>query len=190
MFDYFGRRRSAKTDQVSSSQGETASYAAGGSRFKLSTRNFADFQENDVPIKLWLPEPAERRLIELSEHWGLSRAKLLRFSFFRYLYGQYEFEAMRELSAGLFWLPTGLKEPLAAARKHRSGPNTTPELGKNDEDVKLWLPTRMKTDLQKLADQSGKPLSQFIREVLVFQLFGHLPLADALRPDPESEPDK
>lgn len=190
MFDVFGRRpkKTNKSEQVEAplTEQKPAPRLPKEPAFHLSTRNFQEFEDNDVAIKLWLPELAERRLIELSDHRGQSRSKLLRLVFFRYLYGEYELEAMRARQEGLFLPPPRI---MAAVSRHRSGPNTTPELGKNLEDTKLWLPARMRTDLQSQADRSEKPLSQFMREVLVSILFGHLPLADALKPDAE-EPEK
>ena len=39
--------------------------------------------------------------------------------------------------------------------------------------LKLFLHEKIKADLQELADKSGLPLSQFVREVLVSHFLGH-----------------
>jgi hypothetical protein len=59
--------------------------------------------------------------------------------------------------------------------------NRTPELGKNTEDVKVWVPSQIKSDLQKLADESGYTLSHLIREVLISTLFGHTYLPQPMK---------
>ena len=45
-------------------------------------------------------------------------------------------------------------------------------------DVKLWMPTKMNADLQRIADNAQIPLSQVLREILISALFGHGYLAD------------
>lgn len=48
-----------------------------------------------------------------------------------------------------------------------------PELGKNIAPIKVWIPARMKADLQLLADHAEIPLSQFVREIVISRLLGH-----------------
>lgn len=48
-----------------------------------------------------------------------------------------------------------------------------PELGKNIAPIKVWIPARMKADLQLLADHAEIPLSQFVREIVMSRLLGH-----------------
>lgn len=154
-------------------------------RVKLpdSRKSFEEFSRNDVAIKIWLPEPVDTRLTELCDYFSESRPRLLRSVYFVYLYGRYEFEQMRIKSLGLF---SSMGEPLfsqapSQSVTHRSGPATTPELGKNDRDVKLWLPSKLRDDLQQIADKTKTPLSQLLREVLASTLFGHSYLPDRMQ---------
>ena len=48
-----------------------------------------------------------------------------------------------------------------------------PELGKNVMSIKLWLPKRLRDDLQVLADHTGIRLSQYVREIVISRLLGH-----------------
>ena len=48
-----------------------------------------------------------------------------------------------------------------------------PGLEKNIVSLKVYIPARIKDDLQKLADRVRIPLSQFTRELLVSHFFGH-----------------
>ena len=53
-----------------------------------------------------------------------------------------------------------------------------PELGKNVVPVKVWVPSRIRNDLQTLATHVGLNLSQYVREIVISRLLGHgtLPL--------------
>ena len=143
-------------------------------------RSFAEFAENEVAIKIWLPEPVDKRLHDFCDYFCESRAKLLRSIYFVYLYGRYDFERMRQESLGLFARSEEARfcKKFGESVTHRSGAATTPELGKNNVDVKLWMPTKMNADLQRIADNAQIPLSQVLREVLISALFGHSYLAD------------
>ena len=48
-----------------------------------------------------------------------------------------------------------------------------PELGKNVVAMKVWLPTRLRNDLQILADHVELNLSQYAREIVISRLLGH-----------------
>ncbi len=45
-------------------------------------------------------------------------------------------------------------------------------LGKSTENVKLTLPEALKRELEALAEQSGQPLSDYLRSLLARQLLG------------------
>ena len=45
-------------------------------------------------------------------------------------------------------------------------------LGKSTENVKLALPEALKRELEALAEQSGQPLSDYLRSMLARQLLG------------------
>jgi len=52
-------------------------------------------------------------------------------------------------------------------------PDIMQDLGKNTEDLKVWIPRKMKEDIQALADKASISLSEMIREILISMLFGH-----------------
>ncbi|MES2683538.1 MAG: hypothetical protein V4650_08470 [Pseudomonadota bacterium] len=136
---------------------------------------FDEFKGDDVAVKFWLPEPLDQRIKQLSEYFGVTRPKFLRVTFFIHLYGRYRLEQMRQqVNSGLFF-----ESPIMQARGGGTESDTPPAtarppgLGKNDQDVKLWLPLKMSKDLQALADAAELPLSVFLRNVLVTQIYGH-----------------
>lgn len=134
--------------------------------------DFSIFVQNDVYIKLWMPEKIITSIDVLSLRNKVSRPDILRWIFFEHAYG-------RERFAGL----CAYAELLKAARRDsvpvfsRKQVDTVRSvnqrfLGKATEDVKLWLPNQLKIDLQELADVRDEGLSDYLRSVLVRHLFG------------------
>lgn len=144
----------------------------------VGDRDLGDLSENDGQLRVWLPAPAKQNLEKLTDAYGLTTALYLREFFVSYLYGEAELARMRALGAGLYYRPPRPDEPDAEAdnsvRFSRSlGVDTIPGLGKNIAPIKIFLPERLKSDLQAVADRVCLPLSQFVRELLVSHLFGH-----------------
>ena len=48
-----------------------------------------------------------------------------------------------------------------------------PELGENVSPIKVWLPMRMRNDLQTLAGYAALNLSQYVRESVISRVLGH-----------------
>ena len=144
-----------------------------------------------VPFKVWLPEPLDEILRQLGDHLHASRSALIRDALFIYAYGRYLYTQMEAERDGFFFD----KGPLYSRVVSR-----TPELGKNLVNFKVWLPAKLREDMQTLAELAGIKLSHFVREALISAFMGHLRLpereallAQALeRPDdwpPEEEGD-
>ncbi|MBL8421315.1 MAG: hypothetical protein JNK92_11845 [Dechloromonas sp.] len=134
-------------------------------------------QEHDVAAKLWLPEPAALALEDFSKVQGISRSEMLRHFFAAHSYGVYVVELLR----GQFPEVFRDQEPVRFSRaSHEPPPGKkrhvtywVPELGKNVAPIKLWIATRLRNDLQALADHVHLPLSQYLREIVVSRLLGH-----------------
>ena len=47
------------------------------------------------------------------------------------------------------------------------------DLGKNTEDMKVWIPRKMKVDIETLAGKSSISFSEMVREIIVSTLSGH-----------------
>lgn len=162
--------------------------------------DFSDFADNDAALKIWLPKPAEQALCEMSERSHLSVSGFLRQYLAIHCYGLYAFYQMTEA------MPTLFKEPYYGNAdvkysmvmedppedKKRVDTYWVIELGKNIAPVKVWIPKRMKTDLQILAEHVGLTPSNYVREVLISRLLGHgmLPQRPAMfKPFPAPEAD-
>lgn len=139
--------------------------------------DFSDLREHDTALKFWLPEPAAEAVKELCERNGDSMSEALRQFFAQHCYGIYAFQVMNETIPGLFRDPA----PAMFSRrptelppgKKRVDTYWVPELGKNVMPIKVWIPTRMRSDLQALADHVGIKLSQYVREIVISRLLGH-----------------
>lgn len=150
--------------------------------YSISTtgRSYDDFDINDIAIKIWLPEVLITAFDEMANFTSTSKSCLLRQTLFSYLYGRYDLMGLIERGDHRFALNGRALYSRQSIKSSDETPiiNRTPELGKNTEDVKVWIPSQIKSDLQKLADESGYTLSHFIREALISTLFGHTYLAE------------
>lgn len=161
-------------------------YASRGSRFLGDVSDISPsalenehFGSNDVSIKLWLPEKLVASIDVLCDRHDASRPDVLRWIFFEHVFGRVEFvhlqhryDAWQEKRAqyGVVASPTrsSVEEPTTLTPRQI---NAT-LLGKATEDLKLFLPGRLKSELQELAKRSKQPLSDYLRAVLARQLLG------------------
>lgn len=141
----------------------------------------SDLGNHDTALKFWLPEPARVALDELALRQGESMSEVLRQFLAQHTYGVYAFHLMNDRYPGLFkvGLPQFDTDIRFSRRstvqdgKKRIETYWVPELGKNVMSIKLWLPRRLRDDLQLLADHTGIKLSQYIREIVISRLLGH-----------------
>ena len=139
--------------------------------------DFKDLATNSDAMKFWLPEPAMEALRELCAISGNSISETLRQFFAHHCYGIYAFHVMLTKHPDLFKDP----EPPMFSRsfvepppgKKRIYTYWVPELGKNVVAMKVWVPTRLRNDLQILADHVELNLSQYAREIVISRLLGH-----------------
>lgn len=154
----------------------------GFSKLLEGMEDFQDLGHHDTALKFWLPEPAREALQELADRQDESMSELLRQFLAQHTYGVYTFHLMNDRYPGLF--KVGLPQPHEGIRFSRRRVNEedgkkridtywVPELGKNVMSIKLWLPKRLRDDLQVLADHTGIRLSQYVREIVISRLLGH-----------------
>lgn len=146
-------------------------------QFVQGIGDFGDLREHDTALKFWLPDPAAEAIKEICERNGNSMSEGLRQFFAQHCYGIYAFQLMNEAIPGLFRDPIPPLFSRTPAElppgKKRIDTYWIPELGKNVMPIKVWIPDRMKVDLQALADHVGIKLSQYVREIVISRLLGH-----------------
>lgn len=120
-------------------------------------------------MKVWLPEPLDEVLRQLGDHLHASRLARIRDTLFIYAHGRYVYTQMEAEREGFFYD----KGPLYSRVVNR-----TPDLGKNLINYKVWLPAKLREDMQTLAELARIKLSHFVREVLISAFMGHLRLPE------------
>ncbi|WP_198265694.1 hypothetical protein [sulfur-oxidizing endosymbiont of Gigantopelta aegis] len=130
----------------------------------------------EVALKIWLPETVKLALIEMCSFADASLSDIIRQTLFTYLYGRYDLMHSIEKGEHDFSFNASVKYSKVSTKSDKV------ELGKNAFDVKVWIAIKMKNDLQQLADKTGLKLSEFIREILISNLFGltYLPEHDEM----------
>lgn len=179
MFGFF-KRRAAHYGE--SSVGAKKKQSDPLSKFEFQKIDFSLFRDNDVPIKIKLPESAQNLLDELDNKRQINRSQLARELLFGYVYGWYLLELMHQQRDGFYW-DSGIRFSMAPSPNKMPEPmpyNLAPELGKNTYDLKVWLPTTLVGDLENLAERTSVTTSHFCREVIVGALIGRSVLLERL----------
>ena len=135
----------------------------------------SDFSINDSPIKLWLPDKLLNAVDVLCAQYDASRPDVLRALFFEHAFGRVELSHLERRVER-----TVVAEPMVqySPRRLMSGEVVTEReinqrfLGKATLDVKLFLPTALRLELETLALGARKPLSDHLRGVLARMLLG------------------
>jgi len=157
----------------------------------INRHEILELHENVAELRFWLPELCKQALDETVEYNQTTRVRYLRELFVAYLYGEHELLRMRSKKSGLYYEP-----PPPPPADHLqdilysrvAAKEVVPGLGKNIVPIKLFLPEKVKYDLQALTDKATIPLSTFVREILISHLLGHILWQERLRSwTPEEE---
>jgi hypothetical protein len=136
-------------------------------------RGLSELHHNDAELRLWLPEPLRIALHQTAQETGCRESQYLREFLVVYLYGVHELLQMRTHKTGLYFLPPPEPYDTEIQFSRQALSEVIPGLGKNIIPCKLRLPSKLKQDLQQLADKNGMPLGRFAREILVQHFLGH-----------------
>ena len=171
LFDRFHRPRAS---EARSSHGASVEPQV-KPRFHLqgSGCDYSNVNRNDHAIKIWVPDPVREALNEIVDYRGGTMSGYIRDNLFAYLYGHYDQLALQERCE--------LAEAEILYSRVPVSENRTAHLGKNDRDIKIWISKMMCADLDELAKETGIARSEFVREILVSQLFGRMQLPDRQR---------
>jgi hypothetical protein len=154
----------------------------------MTGRDFSDLDGEKAALKFWIPESIEVIMNELSSKYDTSASDCYRQMFFVHLYGRYDLTGLLERQDHRFALNSIPLYSIAAPATTADAEPTPME--KSIADVKVWVPLKMKEDLQLLARRKGVKLSQYVRSVVIEQTLGHIPynevFADPAIPPPES----
>lgn len=132
----------------------------------IPPRDYEGLNAQSDQLRIWLPEPAKIALEEVAERAESSMTVYLTEYFAAYLYGQHELQRMREHRIGLYE-PSQTRYSRMATR-----PEAPPNLGKNIYALKIFVPEKIKLELQRLAERASLTLGEFSRGVICAHLFG------------------
>ena len=134
----------------------------------------SDLSNNDVAFKFWIPESVKQALDEISDRASLSNSEFLRHFLIIHCYGLYAYTTMLDSNPRMF---KGDHEDILFSRRTPSGKRIetywVAELGKNVAPIKVWIPSRLRRDLEILAKHVNLTPSNYVREILISRLFGH-----------------
>ena len=159
-----------------------------GATVTMTGRDFSVLDKNNAALKFWIPESVEIVMNELSRKFDTSTSDSYRQMLFVHLYGRYDLTGLLERQDHRFAL-NGV--PMYSRASTSSADEILLPKEKSTADVKVWVPLKMKEDLQMLAKRKGVKLSHYVRSVVIEQTMGHIPynelLIDTITTSPESE---
>jgi len=162
----------------------------------MTDRDYSALLERGyVAVKFWLPELMGEMLDQQCSFSNTTRSDLIRQNLFMYLYGRHDLWGLIEQRNHNYTLdaaPKFSRRQIEPDDEVREAPPIMKDLGKNTEDLKVWIPRKMKEDIQSLADKASLSLSEMIREIIISMLIGHTYLAarkDLLQIEIEVEED-
>jgi len=136
--------------------------------------DFTDLSNNDVAFKFWIPESIEKALFEISSRSSVSNSEFLRSFLVIHCYGLYAFNAILDSNPRAFkWDCEDIMFSKTAPSGKRIDTYWVAELGKNIAPIKVWIPSRLRRDLEILAKHVNLTPSNYVREILISRLFGH-----------------
>jgi hypothetical protein len=144
--------------------------------------NFREFREHDAALKFWVPEVVAAGVLDMAKRNGVSAGEALRQFFVQHCYGVITYQLLLDFDKGIFKDFEGpvfsnkTVDPGERPGKKRIDAYWLPDLGKSTSPVKVWLPSRVKSDLQAMADHVGLSLSHYVREIVISRSVGHAKL--------------
>lgn len=134
----------------------------------IPAREYGNLNQQDCQLRVWIPEPAKIALDEICEIHDVSLTVYLTEYFATYLFGHHEMLRMRAKGIGLYEL-----KPVVKYNRESVRDAPEPNLGKNIFALKIWVPEKIKMELQSLAKRAGVTLGEFLRALICAQLFGY-----------------
>lgn len=152
-------------------------------------RDYTHLIQHDHPIKIWMPQAVWDALVELADYHDGDLSKVIRHILFVHVYGHFDYLAQLERNESMF-VPH--RRSRAEEDDDADGPENheimfsrpadcdhrTKELGKNSNDVKVFVPKAFSEEIDGLAKEAGIPRSEYMREALIMYLFGRKSLPD------------
>jgi hypothetical protein len=133
--------------------------------------DYASYSRNDAAVTLWLPQKLTDALDVVSAETNTSRPDVIRALLFEHLHGRAELVRLQVWARSR--PPPAEPQIKYSLRRYPIEREANVRLlGKSAADLKLEMPTPLKTALTSLAKGEGLGLSDGIRRILVLRLLG------------------
>jgi len=144
-----------------------------------------DYAERDTGLTLWLKPSLVQKIDQACAYLDISRSDFLRQMLFIHLYGRIDYLGLLQFRNQIAMneqTDTGVVRSASptvdsgvkVVKKKDKGPE------QNTASLKVWVPAKLKADLEELATTNKETISSYARTVISSHLLGHLPY----NPDP------
>jgi hypothetical protein len=144
-----------------------------------------DYAERDTGLTLWLKPSLVQKIDQACSYLDISRSDFLRQILFIHLYGRIDYLGLLQFRNQIAMneqTDTGVVRSASptvdsgvkVVKKKDKGPE------QNTASLKVWMPAKLKADLEELATTNKETMSSYARTVISSHLLGHLPY----NPDP------
>lgn len=150
----------------------------------LSGREYNLYQDRDATIKIWLPDTARKTITQICDYLDTTASDFLRQILFVHMYGRADFLGLLQMEHASATNRKVTTEEESYAHAYANSkirfsraktPQEKPPPKVNTASYKVWVPSRLKTDLERLALSERESLSSYARNVILEHLYGRIP---------------
>lgn len=153
-------------------RGATAKAKSSSGEMPLTDIDFNEFAVNDLYIKVWLPDRLVSVINKLSANYGSSRPDVIKTILFRHVYGIAVFEAFSAWKINIHRQQSNRPSANDQVKLSPMRNHSMEFIGKSTENLKVWLPAKLKSEVEQLAAIRVLGVSDYVRMVLVKELLG------------------
>lgn len=153
-------------------RGATLKSKAAANEMQSVDIDFSQYATNDEFIKVWLPDRLISVLNNLSASHGSSRPDVIKTLLFRHVYGIATFEAFVSWKAAKDQEATRSRAIDGAVKFSSQRSHSIEYIGKSTENLKIWVPAKLKSELIEQAAVYSLGVSDYVRMILVKALLG------------------
>ena len=153
-------------------RGATAKSKSSSGEIPSTDIDFNEFAVNDLYIKVWLPDRLIYVINKLSANYGSSQPDVIKTILFRHVYGIAVFEAFAVWKINIHRQESSRHSSNDQVKLSPMRNLSMEFIGKSTENLKVWLPAKLKAEVEQLAATRVLGVSDYVRMVLVKELLG------------------
>lgn len=153
-------------------RGATAKTKTSSGEMLPTDIDFEEFASNNAYIKVWLPDRLVTVINKLSANYGSSRPDVIKTILFRHVYGIAVFESFDAWKINIHQQQSRRSSSNDQVKFSPMRNHSMEFIGKSTENLKVWLPAKLKADVEELAATRALGVSDYVRMILVRDLLG------------------